>query len=188
MGEEGGGRDTSLDYIIITITCIPCIFRTLIKQWNTIKNNCIIFPWQRWFFSYKAINNRTSATEVSDFGKNNTKTTPCQYCNKIFDRKSEFTVHIVLLPSLHVTLQNKFHFNASQNDEIDRTRCFMKQVVRFLPSTRVPSWGETFCSVPVGEKLIKCLECSKTRNKYIKNFSPLNDLSPPRDFILQIPL
>ena len=59
---------------------------------------------------------------------------------------------IVLLPSLYVTLQNKFHFNASQNDEIDRTRCFMKQVVRFLPSTRVPSWGETFCSVPVGEK------------------------------------
>ena len=78
MDEEGWGRDTSLDYIIITITCIPCIFRTLIKQLNTIENNCIIFPWQRWFFSYKAIHNRTSATEVSDFGKNNAKTRSCR--------------------------------------------------------------------------------------------------------------
>ena len=74
--------------------CTPCILRTLNKQWNTFENNSIIFPWQRWIFSYKAIHNRTSATEVSDFGKNNAKTTPCQYCNNTFDRKSVFTVHI----------------------------------------------------------------------------------------------
>ena len=59
-----------------------------------MENHSIVFPWKRWIFSYKTINNRTSATEVSDFGKNNAKTTPCQYCNNIFDRKSVFTVHI----------------------------------------------------------------------------------------------
>ena len=74
--------------------CTPCILRTLNKQLNTIKNNSIVFPWQRWIFSYNAINNWTSATEVSDFGKNNAKTTPCQYCNNTFNRKSVFTGHI----------------------------------------------------------------------------------------------
>ena len=74
--------------------CTPCIFRTLKKQCHKIENNSIVFHRKRWFFSYKAINNRTSATEVCDFCKNNAKTTPCQYCNNRFDRKSEFTVHI----------------------------------------------------------------------------------------------
>ena len=29
-----------------------------------------------------------------DKSENNAKTTPCQYCNNIFDRKSDFTLHI----------------------------------------------------------------------------------------------
>ena len=49
--------------------CTPCIFRTLKKQCHKIENNSIVFHRKRWFFSYKAINNRTSATEVAILAK-----------------------------------------------------------------------------------------------------------------------
>ena len=55
--------------IIIARVCSPCRFRTLMGPRHTIKNNSIVSPLQKWIFSYKAINNRTEATEVSNFRK-----------------------------------------------------------------------------------------------------------------------
>ena len=54
---------------IIARVCTLCRFRTLIGPRNTIKNNSIVSPLQKWIFSYKAMNNRTEATEVSNFRK-----------------------------------------------------------------------------------------------------------------------
>ena len=54
---------------IIARVCTSCRFRTLIGPRNTIKNNSIVSPLQKWIFSYKAINNRTEATEVGNFRK-----------------------------------------------------------------------------------------------------------------------
>ena len=49
----------------------------------------IPFSWIKFHHIDKSENEDATKTNsiVANFGKNNAKTTPCQYCNNIFDRK-----------------------------------------------------------------------------------------------------